>query len=233
LHSRSTPTSPTVIRYLDTGGIDLNKPRIRAAWHRHSRSPPPRTGFTVAEFTAKVSGMTGQASYTIRQGAYDLRKLRGKQLIDKTRKDTPLPRPAARCPHHRRAAHPPRPRDRTDHRQNPQPPARAQARHLPGTQSSRSTSAGTSASAWARWSRRSTRCCCGCIHCPATPAGHAAGGRINHFSRHPVRYKAWTFVSRLTPNHGNFAWLSLVWVALTDLYVRLVASGAITDPRVF
>ena len=62
---------------------------------------------------------------------------------------------------------------------------------------------------------------------------HAVGGRINHFSRHPVRYKAWTFVSRLNPYHGNFAWLSLVWVALTDLYVRLVASGVIHDPRVF
>ena len=62
---------------------------------------------------------------------------------------------------------------------------------------------------------------------------HAVGGRINHFSKHPVRYKAWTFVSRLNPYHGNFAWASLVWVALTDLYVRLVASGVIHDPRVF
>lgn len=62
---------------------------------------------------------------------------------------------------------------------------------------------------------------------------HAVGGRINHFSKHPIRYKAWTFVSRLNPYHGNFAWLSLVWVALTDLYVRLMASGVIHDPRVF
>ena len=62
---------------------------------------------------------------------------------------------------------------------------------------------------------------------------HAVGGRIDHFSRHPVRYRAWTFVSRLNPYHGNFAWASLVWVALTDLYVRLVASGVIHDPRVF
>ena len=62
---------------------------------------------------------------------------------------------------------------------------------------------------------------------------HAVGGRINHFSKHPVRYKAWTFVSRLNPYHGNFAWASLVWVALTDLYVRLVASGVLHDPRVF
>ncbi len=62
---------------------------------------------------------------------------------------------------------------------------------------------------------------------------HAAGGRINHFSRHPIRYRAWTFVPRLNPCHGNFARLSLVWVALADLYVRLPASGVIGDPRVF
>jgi hypothetical protein len=29
------------------------------------------------------------------------------------------------------------------------------------------------------------------------------------------------------------AWVSLAGVALTDLYVRLVASGAIDDPRFF
>ena len=42
-------------------------------------------GFTVAAFTAHVHAATGQtgADYTIRQGAYDLRKLRGKQLIAK------------------------------------------------------------------------------------------------------------------------------------------------------
>ncbi len=28
-----------------------------------------------------------------------------------------------------------------------------------------------------------------------------------------------------------FAWVSLVFVALTDLYVRLVATGVISDPR--
>src|SRR3954452_1637749 len=33
-------------------------------------------GFTIAEFIAKVHAMTGQTDYTIRQAAYDLRKLR-------------------------------------------------------------------------------------------------------------------------------------------------------------
>jgi hypothetical protein len=40
-------------------------------------------GFTVAELAAKVQAMTRQTSYTIRQAAYDLRKLRGKELIVK------------------------------------------------------------------------------------------------------------------------------------------------------
>jgi hypothetical protein len=62
---------------------------------------------------------------------------------------------------------------------------------------------------------------------------HAIGGRLNHFSRHPLRYRAWTFVSRLNARHPQFAWLSLIGVALTDLYVRLLATGAITDPRFF
>ena len=62
---------------------------------------------------------------------------------------------------------------------------------------------------------------------------HAVGGRLNHFSRHPLRYRAWTFVSRLNGYHAQFAWVSLFGVALADLYVRSVASGAISDLRFF
>jgi hypothetical protein len=62
---------------------------------------------------------------------------------------------------------------------------------------------------------------------------HLVGGRINHFSKHPVRYKLWTWASKLNSKHMVFAWISLFGVAITDFYVRLVASGAITDPRFF
>ena len=58
---------------------------------------------------------------------------------------------------------------------------------------------------------------------------HTVGGRLRHFSKHPVRYKAWTFVSKLNEKHQNFAWVSLFGVALTDLFVRLVAAGTITN----
>jgi len=62
---------------------------------------------------------------------------------------------------------------------------------------------------------------------------HAVGGRLNNFSRHPLRYRAWTLVSRLNGRHMRYAWLSLFGVALTDLYVALVAGGAFADPRFF
>lgn len=58
---------------------------------------------------------------------------------------------------------------------------------------------------------------------------HAFGGRLKHFSKHPVRYKSWTIVSKLNVNHAKFAWISLFVVGLTDLYVREVAAGAISN----
>lgn len=62
---------------------------------------------------------------------------------------------------------------------------------------------------------------------------HIFGGRLNSFSRHPLRYRFWTYVSALNQRHMQIAWVSLIWVALTDLYIRLVASGTITDLRFF
>ncbi|MEJ7726738.1 MAG: hypothetical protein WKH47_06945 [Actinomycetes bacterium] len=62
---------------------------------------------------------------------------------------------------------------------------------------------------------------------------NSVGGRINNFSKHPVRYWAWTQVSKMNAYHMQIAWVSLVWVALSDLYVRLLASGTITDLRFF
>jgi hypothetical protein len=62
---------------------------------------------------------------------------------------------------------------------------------------------------------------------------HIVGGRLNNFSRHPVRYRFWTLVSKLNARHMQFAWVSLFGVALTDLYVRLLATGTITDLRFF
>lgn len=62
---------------------------------------------------------------------------------------------------------------------------------------------------------------------------HVTGGRLKHFSKHPLRYKAWTLVSRLNARHMEFAWISLGFVLFTDLYIRLVASGVFADPKFF
>jgi hypothetical protein len=64
-------------------GVDLNKPRIRAALSAALALAAAPGGFTVAEHAARVRQITGHDGYTIRQAAYDLRKLRGKQLVDK------------------------------------------------------------------------------------------------------------------------------------------------------
>ena len=62
---------------------------------------------------------------------------------------------------------------------------------------------------------------------------HIVGGRLNHFSRHPLRYKFWTVVSRLNGRHMQFAWASLFSVAFADFYVFLLATGTISDLRFF
>ena len=75
--------APAQIGATRVGGVDLNKPRIRAALSAVLALSAASGGFTVAAFTAKVHAMTGHTGYTIRQAAYDLRKLRGKELITK------------------------------------------------------------------------------------------------------------------------------------------------------
>lgn len=60
---------------------------------------------------------------------------------------------------------------------------------------------------------------------------HVTGGRLKHFSKHPVRYWIWTQVTKLNTRHMALAWTTLGTLVLTDLYVMLVASGAISDLR--
>jgi hypothetical protein len=74
---------PSQIGATRVGGIDLNKPRIRAVLTAILALSPAPGGFTTGDLAAKVTAMRGQAGYTIRQAAYDLRKLRGKALVDK------------------------------------------------------------------------------------------------------------------------------------------------------
>jgi len=62
---------------------------------------------------------------------------------------------------------------------------------------------------------------------------HLCGGHVNTFSKHPVRYRIWRILTPLNARHMQIAWVSLVFVAFADLYVRLVAAGVFTDPKLF
>jgi DNA-binding transcriptional ArsR family regulator len=79
------------------GGVDLNKPRMRNVLGALLALAAAPEGFTVADLAARVRKMTGQGDgdYSIRQAAYDLRKLRGKGLVAKPgrtrRYQVPLP----------------------------------------------------------------------------------------------------------------------------------------------
>ncbi len=60
---------------------------------------------------------------------------------------------------------------------------------------------------------------------------HLVGGRKDCMScgEHTVSYGTWKKVSWLNARHMAFAWISLFGVLLTDVYVRLVSMGVITD----
>src|SRR6266403_5364923 len=65
---------------------------------------------------------------------------------------------------------------------------------------------------------------------------HLAGGKLDCFSCATFgkpRYKAWRGLTILNERHMWFAWMSLISVGVADFYVRLVASGAIQDVRIF
>ncbi len=70
------------------GDVDLNNERMRRALSDVLALAPSPTGFTTAHFRAKVQAMTGLPSgdYTHRQAAYDLKKLRAKDLIARVRR---------------------------------------------------------------------------------------------------------------------------------------------------
>ncbi len=61
---------------------------------------------------------------------------------------------------------------------------------------------------------------------------HLCGGGLNLHSAAPLRHRLWMRVSRLNEKHGQYAWFSMLSVALTDVYVRLVATGTIVDFRI-
>ena len=64
---------------------------------------------------------------------------------------------------------------------------------------------------------------------------HLLGGNVDCYScsfAGNVRNSLWQRLTSLNHRHNAWAWASLVVVMSADLYVRLVASGAIVDPRI-
>jgi len=87
---------PSLVGKAKVGGIDLNKARLRwVAEALIGLSPSPR-GFTASELAAQVRTFSQQSEseYGPRRAAYDLKKLRGKQIvrrIDNTRRYEAIP----------------------------------------------------------------------------------------------------------------------------------------------
>lgn len=61
---------------------------------------------------------------------------------------------------------------------------------------------------------------------------HLVGGLRDRLSASPTRLKAYNCVSCLNRKHMLWAWMSLVWVGFSDVYVRLCAMGIWTDLRI-
>src|SRR5438045_358371 len=62
---------------------------------------------------------------------------------------------------------------------------------------------------------------------------HLVGGYLDRLSGAPIRKTTYDCVSCLNRGHMRWAWLSLVWVALSDLFIRLCAMGIWHDVRLF
>ena len=65
---------------------------------------------------------------------------------------------------------------------------------------------------------------------------HLAGGKLDCFSCATFgksRYDAWRGITFLNERHMLLAWVSLVTVGFTDFYIRMCATGAFHDVRLF
>jgi len=61
---------------------------------------------------------------------------------------------------------------------------------------------------------------------------HLIGGKSDCFTcegKPTTQFSIWKWSTWFNGRHMQFAWLSLVWVAFTDVYINLVSRGVITD----
>ena len=62
---------------------------------------------------------------------------------------------------------------------------------------------------------------------------HLVGGYLDRFTDSPAQAKCYDCVSCLNRQHMLWAWCSLIWVAFSDVYVRLCSMGIWSDFRIF
>ena len=76
---------PSTVGKARVGGIDFNKQRIRHVAEAILALSWRAKGFTASELAAQVAGVAPQSpsGYGSRQAAYDLKKLRGKQMVER------------------------------------------------------------------------------------------------------------------------------------------------------
>ena len=63
-------------------------------------------------------------------------------------------------------------------------------------------------------------------------ARYLVGGYLDSFHGASLRFRLWSWATSLNIHHARWAWASLVVVMFTDLYIRLLALGVLTDPRI-
>jgi hypothetical protein len=85
LRSSATLPTPSQVGQSQVGGIDVNKPRMRAVLNAVLSLACSPDGLTVGQLAETVRSQLGATAsrYDARRAAYDIRKLRGKGLINK------------------------------------------------------------------------------------------------------------------------------------------------------
>lgn len=81
-------STPSRVGETHVGGIDISKPRIRTVIEGVIELAVSPNGFSASDLAAKVNTITNakNGSYTSRMASYDLKKLRGKDIIRKRKR---------------------------------------------------------------------------------------------------------------------------------------------------
>jgi hypothetical protein len=72
----------------------------------------------------------------------------------------------------------------------------------------------------------------GCYTLGCHSLRHLIGGGIDRLSEKPLRQSSYDCVSCLNRRHMLWAWMSLFWVAFSDIYVRMCSMGVWSDWRI-